>query len=302
MEFRKEVKIENAGNEIAYHSKLMSIGSCFSENIGGKLATSKFEILQNPQGIIFNPLALANIFDKFDASDIFTKNKQSFSWRHHSSISSMDESTLIESIEKRKHDVIEYLKSATHVFVTFGSAWWYRHIETNRVVANCHKMPQQDFVKELASVNQIIKSWSSILSSYPHINWVFTVSPVRHWKDGVRENNVSKGVLHQAINELIKIDNANYFPSYEIVMDELRDYRFFKSDMLHPNEIAIDYVWEKFMESYFSEKTKVTLTEVRKLNKLMSHKVMSNDSEEVRKYEELLSKQKVKVDLLLKVN
>jgi hypothetical protein len=160
-------------------------------------------------------------------------------------------------------------------------------------------MPQTLFEKKLSSVEEIVVKWTEIIKSYPNIHWIFTVSPVRHWKDGVRENNVSKGVLHQSIHELLKLDRVSYFPSYEIVMDELRDYRFFKNDMLHPNDVAIDYVWEKFTETYFSSKTNGVIGEVEKLNRMLAHRMMGDNASEMEKFEALLEKQKEKVNLLL---
>ncbi len=300
MEFRKEVKIENAGKEIDYQSKLMSIGSCFSDNIGNKLMSSKFSILKNPQGVIFNPLALANLFTPFSENELFTKNQVAYSWHNHSSIHASDEHTLKERIISIKDAITYQLVSASHVFVTFGSAWGYRHNELDCIVANCHKMPQSEFTKELSSVSEIVTVWTEIVKQFQHINWVFTVSPVRHWKDGVRENNVSKGVLHQSIHQLLELENVNYFPAYEIVMDELRDYRFFKHDMLHPNELAVDYIWEKFGNTYFSKQTQQIISEVEKLNRMRAHNVMNPETSEV--FMKEVEKQKTKVEKLLLLN
>lgn len=302
MEFRKKIKIEKADNEITYDSKLISLGSCFSENIGAKLKETRFFVDQNPQGIIFNPIALAEIFRDIKEGDIFTKNQQAYSWYHHSIITEKNEKSLFDSIESNKSELTESLNKVTHVFVTFGSAWGYRHNELDSIVANCHKMPQSNFTKELSSVNEIVTAWSEVVKKYPHINWIFTVSPVRHWKDGVRENNVSKGVLHQSIHDLLEIDNASYFPSYELVMDELRDYRFFKNDMLHPNELAVDYVWERFCDTYFSDRTKQVIAEVEKLNRMSAHNVMNSDAEESKLFLLELEKQRAKVELLVRIS
>lgn len=299
MEFRKKVKIEDAGNEIVYGLELMSIGSCFSDNIGSKLANNKFSILQNPQGVIFNPIALANLFDPISSEEIFVKNEQSFSWRNHSRISESDENELFSRIQKLKESTLKQLAKASHVFVTFGSAWGYRHKELDYIVANCHKMPQSDFSKELSSVSDIVSVWTKIVEKYPNVNWIFTVSPVRHWKDGARENNVSKGVLHQSIHQLLELENVNYFPAYELVMDELRDYRFFKNDMLHPNDLAVDYIWEKFIDTYFTDKTKQVIAEVDKLNRMAAHKVLNLNSDESKLFLKELEKQKTKVALLV---
>jgi hypothetical protein len=302
MEFRKKIKIENAGNEIGYHSELLSVGSCFSDNIGRKLAERKFSILQNPQGVIFNPVALANLFEPFTSDEIFIKNQQAYSWMNHSNIMEMDENLMMDRIQHVKENTTKYLSKASHVFVTFGSAWGYKHCELNRVIANCHKMPQSDFSKELSSVSEIVSTWTDIIAKHPNINWIFTVSPVRHWKDGVRENNVSKGVLHQSIHQLLELPNVNYFSAYELVMDELRDYRFFKKDMLHPNDLAVDYVWERFCDTYFSDKTQQVISEVEKLNRMISHKVMNVDSDESKLFLEELEKQHAKVELLVDAN
>ncbi len=302
MEFRKKIKIEDAGDQIDYQSRLMSVGSCFSDNIGSKLATNKFSILQNPQGVIFNPIALANVFESFFPKEVFAKSNKTYSWMNHSSIMEEGEKLMVTRIRQIKENTFSELANASHVFVTFGSAWGYKHKDLNRVVANCHKMPQSDFSKELSSVEEIVNIWKDLITKYSHINWIFTVSPVRHWKDGVRENNVSKGVLHQSIHQLLELENVNYFPAYELVMDELRDYRFFKNDMLHPNDLAVDYVWEKFSDAYFSDKTKLVVSEVEKLNRMQAHKVMKVGTEESKLFVEEVEKQRAKVDKLILFN
>lgn len=280
MEFRKIIKIPKASFEISHQDKIVFLGSCFSEHIGNHLKEHRFDLFQNPQGIIFNPIALANVFEPFQEQEILKKEAAFSSWFAHSSINDLVEQNLknkLISIKKESQEVFEKTKYA---FVTFGSAWGYEHRDLKNMVANCHKMPQQIFTKKLSSVEVIVNIWRDIIARYPHVQWVFTVSPVRHWKDGVRENNVSKGILHQAIHELMKIENVSYFPSYEILLDELRDYRFYKDDFLHPNELAISYIWERFQETFFSKSTQNLVKLVAQYNKMKLHKVMQDNASE----------------------
>lgn len=181
------------------------------------------------------------------------------------------------------------LKSSTHIIITLGTSWIYRFLESGQIVANCHKVPQHKFKKELLSVTEINKSVSSIISLIrevnPDINFIFTVSPVRHLKDGFIENQLSKSHLISALHQIIKIhENTFYFPSYEIMMDELRDYRFYKEDMIHPNQIAINYIWEKFYENWFSDEALDLKKQVLKIQRGLEHKPFNPNSNEHRKF------------------
>ncbi len=286
MEFRKIIKIPKANFEISHQDKIVFLGSCFSEHIGNHLKEHRFDLFQNPQGIIFNPIALANVFEPFQEQEILKKESGFSSWFTHSSINELEEQNLKNKLISIKKETQEVFKHTNYAFVTFGSAWGYEHQDLKSIVANCHKAPQQIFTKKLSSVEVIVNTWREIIARYPHVEWVFTVSPVRHWKDGVRENNVSKGVLHQAIHELLDLDNVSYFPSYEILLDELRDYRFYKDDFLHPNELAISYIWERFQETFFSKSTQNLVQLVAQYNKMKQHKVMQENTSEASVFNE----------------
>lgn len=281
MEFRKQVKIQPSEFKISHSSQLLSIGSCFSENIGGKLTNAGFDILTNPFGIIFNPISIAQILSDaitekvFDQSDIFENNSMNFSLNHHGLFKSEDSNDLLDDLNNQNQLLINSLKKSDLVLITLGTAWVYELIENNSIVANCHRLPNNLFSKRMLGIDEIIDSFKNII---PKLNKViFTVSPVRHWKDGVVENSRSKSTLHLAIQEMEnQFDNVQYFPSYEIVMDELRDYRFYKEDMLHPNQQTVDYIWEKFQEVYFTEETEKLVSKVESFRRLSNHKLIDD--------------------------
>jgi len=200
---------------------------------------------------------------------------------------------LLETLNKAISETYKHLKEATHIIITYGTSWIYRNIESDEIVANCHKVPQKQFSKELLPVEVIQKSIQNTIDLIqvlnPNINFIFTVSPVRHIKDGFAENQLSKSHLFAAVHEVLKTHNSqlithNYFPSYEIMMDELRDYRFYAEDMLHPNQVAIDYIWHKFSENYISEESISTMQEVSEIQKSLRHRSFNPESEQHQKF------------------
>jgi len=205
------------------------------------------------------------------------------SLQHHGSYSNSNKTECLQTINQSISSSNKQLKKASYLFVTFGSAWVYKH-EKYGVVANCHKIPAKHFSKRLLKEEEIVAAYTSLIKSIKgsneEINIVFTVSPVRHVKDGLWENNLSKSVLHLSIKELTEnFDNCSYFPAYEIVMDELRDYRFFKDDLVHPTDLAVNYVWEKFSMSYFSKETIALIGNIQKIKQAATHKPFDFDSE-----------------------
>ncbi len=282
----------NTCNQIDYNSKLVLIGSCFSENIGKKFEYFKFQNFQNPFGILFHPLAIETLIinaineKTYTDKDVFFYNERWHCYEAHSQMSHVSKDDLLHDLNSKITETYERLKNASHLVVTLGTAWVYRFVETNTVVANCHKVPQKQFKKELLSVQQISESLANMITALTHINSklniTFTVSPVRHIKDGFVENSQSKAKLIIAIHEVIKSKSLSvsgaYFPAYEIMMDELRDYRFYCEDMLHPNQTAINYIWERFIRVNVSKETNQVMISVEAIQKSMSHRSFNPES------------------------
>ncbi|CAM1346080.1 GSCFA domain-containing protein [Tenacibaculum crassostreae] len=277
-------------NQITYNSELLLLGSCFSENIGQKLSYYKFQSIQNPFGILFHPkaieLLITNSINKkeYSDTDVFFHNERWHSFEAHSQLSSPSKETLLNNLNNSITSTFKQLKNATHLIITLGTSWVYREIASDALVANCHKIPQKKFLKELLSIDEISESLEGIntlvKSINPTITIIHTVSPVRHLKDGFIENQQSKAHLLAAIHQVVEPrKNTHYFPSYEIMMDELRDYRFYSEDMIHPNKTAIDYIWKKFREVWFSEDTLKTMEEVETIQKGLAHKPFNPNSE-----------------------
>lgn len=277
------------------------LGSCFAENMGERLQNAKFSVDLNPFGILYNPLSIQQAIyrllnpEPFFEKDLFLNEGRWHSFMHHSHFSSRSADKCLQTINTRLQQSAEQLLRADYLFVTFGTAWVYELCASGQVVANCHKLPPKNFNRRRLSVAEIVDTYipliNSLLAKNPQLKFVFTVSPIRHWKDGAHENNVSKSVLLLAIDELQKqLDSVSYFPAYELVMDDLRDYRFYTEDMLHPNKTAIDYIWSQFSNTYFSIDTKKTVLKMEKLTKAMQHKPFNKEGEEYRQFCEALLK------------
>ena len=276
-------------NLIDYKSNILLLGSCFSENIGDKLSYFKFQSTQNPFGILFHPKAIENLISNtsnkkvYFSDDLTYQNEIWHSFDAHSSLSSVKQNELLNKLNSAISLTSEKIKEASHIIITLGTSWIYRFIETDKIVANCHKIPQKKFLKELLSIAEISESLAHSISLIKSLNSdvsiTFTVSPVRHLKDGFIENTQSKSHLIAAIHTLVNKQNVSYFPSYEIMMDELRDYRFYAEDMIHPNNTAINYIWGKFIDIWFSEETKLTMKEIDEIQKGILHRPFHEDSE-----------------------
>jgi lysophospholipase L1-like esterase len=298
MQFRTQIPISKSNSPIDYNSKILSIGSCFAENMAEKFDYFKFQNETNPFGIIFNSVSIEKLFERickeqwFEEKDVFFHNERWHSFDVHSDLSNADRQELLETLNKAILETNKQLKEATHIIITFGTSWIYRNLEKDEVVANCHKVPQKQFSKELLSVEVIHKNIQNtidlIQSLNPSINFIFTISPVRHIKDGFVENQLSKSHLFTALHFVLKTEhlkgNIEYFPSYEIMMDELRDYRFYNEDMLHPNQIAIDYIWKLFSENYISPESLTTMQQVDEIQKSLRHRSFNPESEQHKKF------------------
>lgn len=291
MEFRTKVPIpqEEPARKIGYESRIFLAGSCFVENIGQKLDYYKFRSLQNPFGVIFHPFAIENLLQRlvsrsgFTEKDVFFHNERWHSLEAHSVLSSPDKDELLQNLNGSLKNGREFLENSSHVVLTFGTAWHYFHKKAQLSVANCHKLPQQDFEKRLAGPNEIKESISNILKYIqalsPNVRIIFTVSPVRHLKDGVVENQWSKANLISAVQEVVMAQPETcYFPSYEIMMDELRDYRFYGEDMIHPNNTAINYIWKSFSGAHMKPEALKLMEEVEKIRNGLNHRPFNERS------------------------
>jgi hypothetical protein len=309
MNFRTQIPILKSNNPIDYNSKIVSLGSCFAVNMAEKLDYFKFQNTCNPFGILFHPLAIEKLVDlavskkQFTGAAVFFHNERWHSFDVHSDWSNSDKEELIANLNAIVKSTYQQIAEATHIIITYGTSWVYRNVENKTIVANCHKVPQKEFVKEILSVEIIenaIKSTVDLIRKVnPNCNIIFTVSPVRHLKDGFVENQVSKANLITAIYRQMQTEhcklNTEYFPSYEIMMDELRDYRFYAEDMLHPSQVAIDYIWERFFQSQVAEKIYPIMEEVCSIQKGLQHRPFNPDSESHLKFEEKLAEKTAKL-------
>ncbi|MCX2679415.1 GSCFA domain-containing protein [Galbibacter sp. EGI 63066] len=318
MKLQTNIPLHPADNQIDYGSRVWLMGSCFVENIGNKFQFYKFQTTLNPFGIIFHPLAIQNLLQRladkrlFTEEDIFFLNGRWHSFEVHSSLSDASKENLLSNLNTIVRETTFSLQKASHVVLTLGTAWGYRYKRTDQWVANCHKVPQKEFDKALLSVGEVTETLKSCVALLQKINpkaeLIFTVSPVRHIKDGFVENTLSKAHLISAVHNVLQKNppslrggvrggayfppsgglKGDYFPSYEIMMDELRDYRFYNQDMLHPNATAIDYIWERFCEVWVSPSAGKTMKEVESVQNGLSHKPFNPDSEEHRRFLEKL--------------
>lgn len=282
--FTTPVSIPKSNVSVSHQQHLLLIGSCFAENIGEKLIDNKFNVVVNPNGIIYNPISVINGLQRiinnqvYTEKEIFKFNDKWISFNHHGCFSSFDKTDCLKQINTSLAEAHQQLEKCTTIFVTFGSAWVYEYPDVG-IVVNCHKIPNKEFKKRLLSVKEILSAFNAIKKNLKDLNVVFTVSPVRHIKDGLHENNLSKSVLHLAINSITEQnENCHYFPAYELIIDELRDYRFYKEDMVHPTEIAINYVWEKFIATHCDKNTTQLVETITKIKQAVNHKPFNFES------------------------
>jgi len=281
--FRTPVKIPVSGKKISYKEKLFFIGSCFSDNIGSKLKEHKFNVLQNPLGIVYNPASLSRNIDILLSGKSYTKNDLEFhnnlyfSFDHHGKFSHVDAEICLSSINQYLKEGKKFIASADFIFITLGTPWAYELKESGNIVSNCHKLPANRFKRKFLTPVYIAELLAGchdkIKSLNPSSKIIFTVSPIRHMKDGAIENSKGKAALISAVHSVLQHHpTISYFPAYEIMMDDLRDYRFYAKDMIHPNETAVDYIWEKFLDTYLDDREKPLMKEIRSLTLATRHK------------------------------
>lgn len=279
---------------ITHQSKILSMGSCFAQTIGKKMANSKFDILVNPFGTIFHPLSLEALLegaifsDPFEENLILERDGLFFHYEAHSDLSGKTREDLLANLIQKRSSVLDYLKTGTHLILTFGTAWGYE-LKNSGLVANCHKQPQALFDKRFWKIEEmetrLLGLFHNLLQINPGLKIILTLSPVRHIKDGIAENQLSKSMLRVLCANLEqRIESVTYFPAYEIMMDELRDYRFYKSDLIHPTDEAENYIWEKWKQSIFPKETLEKVSEIEKIRMDLAHRPFNPESVVHRKF------------------
>ena len=300
MNFTTPVNIK-PNKTIDHNSRIVMLGSCFAENIGKKLIDCGFNVVMNPMGILYNPISIFSTLSRiiegreFTENELFQHNGLWASFMHHGSFSHSDKSKALRLMNEKLHEGHKQLKNATHLIITFGSAEVYEH--NGLVVSNCHKLPSREFTHRLLSIDEIITSSISLSSLNPQLSTIFTISPVRYLGNGAHHGQINKATLLLATEQLCQTTGAKYFPSYEIMMDELRDYRYYAADMIHPSEIAVEYIFERFTATYLTEEAIRTAEEVLKIKKSLSHRPLHPDSDEYIKFKKKLSQQ---IDAIVK--
>ena len=301
MKFHFEFDIKKLSPPVTHKNKLLLIGSCFTENIGERLKKYKFSVLENPNGILFNPVSVAEALTSYidriqlTEADLFQFNEGWHSWKHHSRFSGLSTREALTKINTSTFNAHNFLKETDYLVITLGSSWIYTltdkalNAKPGSAAANNHKAPADWFYRRLMSTEEVLQTLDNALYRLFHFNpqlkIIFTISPVRHLREGVVENNRSKAVLIQAVHCLInKFDRLYYFPSYELVIDDLRDYRFYAEDLVHPNYAATNYVWEKFINACIDEPSQQLMKEINVINAAKSHKAFNPSSEAHKKF------------------
>lgn len=294
MQFHSEFIPKPFADRIHYGDKLLLAGSCFTENMGEKLRNHKFGVLENPHGILFNPVSIAKSITtyienkRYTTEDLFFENELWGSWQHHTRFSDITQEGCLQKINQSQEAANAFLKAANWVVLTLGSAFVYE-LASKEVVANCHKVPTDKFRRRLLAVEEVLAVLDNLIHRLlmfnPNLRIIFTISPVRHLREGFVENNRSKAVLIQAVHHLVdKFNRLFYFPAYELVLDDLRDYRFYAEDMVHPNYQATNYVWEKFITTCIDEPTAALMKQINDIRAARLHKAFNPTSAAHKKF------------------
>jgi hypothetical protein len=282
MKWRTEVEIAPGSDRIDYQDEILVLGSCFADHLGDKLAYYRFRHLANPFGVLFHPIPMGHLVERAIENRHFTKDdlfEHEGLWRCfevHSRVAGTSKNSTLEGMNRAFDAFRKSLGQASHIVMTLGTAFAFRNLDKDLMVANCHKLPQQQFRRELSPVDELIHSLGNTLAAIRGINpscqVLLTVSPVRHVRDGLVENQRSKAHLIAAVHHMALDANIHYFPAYELLMDELRDYRFYKRDLIHPTEQAVDFVWEKFIEAWVDPAAIPVMQRVGAIQKQLAHR------------------------------
>lgn len=292
-----EVELPKQQFSISHKTPLMLIGSCFTDNIGQLLAQNKFSLMKNPFGVVYNPMSIRNsikaIIDnrKLKEGDLVFHNHLWHSFLFHSTFSNANASTLVSNANLAIERAHTFLQKSEYLMVTFGTAFVYAEKESGQIVSNCHKLPEKSFNRYLLNKESIVDEWLQLISDLHQINpllkIIFTISPVRHLRDGAHGNQLSKATLLLAVDEIIKRSvskNIGYFPAYEIVMDELRDYRFYAEDMLHVSKTAVEIIFNRFGKCFFNKDTVNCIHEIEKISRAKEHRLLTDNFVEINRF------------------
>jgi hypothetical protein len=289
MELLLPFQVTTSPVKISYTDKILFVGSCFTEEIGKQMEDLKFNVLQNPNGILYDPISISSSINsyienkQYKEDDLFMLNELWHSWQHHSIFSGLDKEKVLQDINHSQNEAHQFLKSASWLVITAGTSFNYHLKETREPVANCHKAPSNYFEKKIISIDEIVSRFSTVITKLqsfnPKLKIIFTISPVRHVKDGVIENNRSKARLIEAIHFVKeKFQDVFYFPAYELIIDILRDYRFYKIDLVHPSDAATVFVFENFCDAFVDEPGKKLLEEIKMIVAAINHKPFQKES------------------------
>lgn len=316
MDFQTIVHISPSAWQIGYKDHVLLLGSCFSDSMAEKMAACYLPHTSNPYGTLYNPLSIAQAMDTQTDEEWIVSDKGLYhSLLRHGSFSGTDEREVRRAVAESRKKMAEAIEKATVIIITYGTAWVYEY--EGRVVANCHKLPASAFTRRRLTVREIVAVWKPILERYKDKHFIFTVSPIRYIKDGLHENQLSKGILLAAVEELTSLNakhstlNAktiaggdargprlSYFPAYEIVLDELRDYRFYAEDMVHPSAQAVQYVWERFVSTYMSPQTQQQMQTLHRFYQKKHHRILHPDSEESKRFLQQLAEEEKRLKTL----
>lgn len=297
-QFFTSIDIPVSSKKIGYENKILLLGSCFADNIGAKFGEYYFQTTINPLGTLYNPFSIAHAISLSQKADNMELPLVEYgglwhSMMHHGEFSHPNKTLVEQHCAKSIQQLSEAINRSSVVIITFGTAWVYEY--EGRVVANCHKLPADRFVRRRLTIDEIVAIWQPIIASMPDKHWIFTVSPIRHIKDGLHENQISKTILLQAIDHLTSnsvigltsnSEAVSYFPSYEIMLDELRDYRFYAEDMVHPSATAVEYIWQRFVATYMMKDTQAEMRTLHQLWRDRHHRFLHPESEEARAFQE----------------
>ena len=300
MQFHTEIKITPLERTIIYGDGLLFLGSCFADEVGGICRGLGFDAMVNPFGVLYNPASIAQSVERLGSGSPFTHGEvvtvgegQYCTFSHNTAFWNSSEKALLEQVNRKLEEAQAHLMKAKWIVVSLGTSWVFRDKETQKMVSNCHKLPAARFERVFLPVEQSYQYLSEIVQQHPEKRFIFTISPLRHLKDGLHENQLSKAALLLAVDQVCKqFGNAYYFPAYEILLDELRDYRFFKEDMVHPTEQAVRYIWERFVDFAIDPKEDPAMKAATELRQMLQHKPLFPESEAFKKFE-LMKEEKI---------
>lgn len=295
MQLQTIVTLPKTTHRIGYDDHILSLGSCFATEMAYKFQQRFIPVTINPFGVLYNPISIAQAIEEAENEHAdFRLQQHNGLWHsmsRHGSFSFVDRQQTITACQQSREQLKDALNTATVIIITFGTAWVYE--QDGEEVANCHKMPQTMFQRRRLTADEIVARWQPLLHRYNSKKWIFTVSPIRHLKDGLHENQLSKAILLQAVDQLVdQNDSITYFPAYEIMLDELRDYRFYADDMMHPSSVAIEYIWQRFIDVFTTEKTQTKMAQCFNLWKAEQHIILHPDSDEAKRFQDKINEKR----------